>query len=46
VIYTFQVYVESRLPALWEALTRDGREVARFRAGIGGGDVVVLKLGE
>ncbi len=45
VIYTFQVYVESRLPELWEALRTNGREVARFRAAIGGGDVVVLKIG-
>lgn len=45
VIYTFQVFVESRLPEVWKALLRDGREVARFRASIGGGDVVVLKIG-
>lgn len=45
-VYTFPVFVESRLPSAWAVLQRDYREVARFRGGMGGGDVVVLRKGD
>ncbi|MCM2269950.1 MAG: glycosyltransferase family 39 protein [Thermoanaerobaculia bacterium] len=44
VVSTLPVYLASRTPALAAAVASRGREVARFRGGVGDGDVVVLRL--
>jgi 4-amino-4-deoxy-L-arabinose transferase-like glycosyltransferase len=44
VVSTLAEYLRSRRPELAAELAARGREVARFRGSVGGGDVVVLRL--
>lgn len=45
VVSTLPEYLNSRNPELAAAIATRGREIARFRGGVGDGDVVVLRLG-
>lgn len=46
VVSTLPLYLVSRSPELAAAVASRGREVARFRGGVGDGDVVVLRLAD
>jgi len=46
VVSTLPEFLRSRQPQLAAELAARGREVARFRGGVGDGDVVVLRLAE